>query len=316
MKKAACFFAVFCLTVMLAACGGKSGSSENAQPTPAEGSGSESAKQTSAEADKSENSELTPEEADKSENSEQTSAETDVSESEQRASTESDSVLDTSAAVENDAEDTVLKEKDAKARLLYMGHASLRITTPEGKVIYIDPYAGQGYEPAADLILVTHGHYDHFDMDKVANRNPDCRIITWQEALADGTHQTFDLDFASVEAVEAGNNQYHSTDECVGYIVVLTDGTSVYVTGDTSTTQQMPSLAEKEIDYAFFCCDGIYNMDLEEAAQCAELVGAKHNTPYHMTAADSGALFDRIRAEQFKVPNLLIIEDGQEIELE
>lgn len=288
---------------MLAACGGKSGSSESAQQIPAEDSGSESAKQTSAEADKSENSELTP-------------AETEVSESAQRASTELESVLDTSAAAENDAKDTVLKEKDAKGRLLYMGHASLRITTPEGKVIYIDPYAGQGYEPAADLILVTHGHYDHFDMDKVENRNPDCRIITWKEALADGTHQTFDLGFAAVEAVEAGNNQYHSTDECVGYVVVLTDGTSVYVTGDTSTTQQMPSLAEKEIDYAFFCCDGIYNMDLEEAAKCAELVGAKHNTPYHMTAADSGALFDRTRAEQFKVPNLLIIEDGQEIELE
>lgn len=220
------------------------------------------------------------------------------------------------AEAENAADDTVPAETAAKGRLLYMGHASLRITTPEGKVIYIDPYAGQGYEPAADLILVTHGHYDHYDLDKVANRNPDCRIITWQEALADGTHQTFDLGFAAVEAVEAGNNQYHSTDECVGYVVVLTDGTSVYVTGDTSTTQQMPSLAEKEIDYAFFCCDGIYNMDLEEAAKCAELVGAKHNTPYHMTAADSGALFDRTRAEQFKVPNLLIIEDGQEIELE
>ena len=206
-------------------------------------------------------------------------------------------------------------EQGQKGKLLYMGHASIRITTPEGKVIYIDPYAGQGYEPAADLILVTHGHYDHYDLDKVANRNPDCRIITWQEALADGTHQTFDLGFASVEAVEAGNNQYHSLDECVGYIVTLTDGTSVYVTGDTSTTQQMPSLAEKEIDYAFFCCDGIYNMDLEEAAQCAEQVGAKHNIPYHMISADSGALFDRSRAEQFEAPDLMILEDGQEIEL-
>ena len=163
---------------------------------------------------------------------------------------------------------------------------------------------------------MTHGHYDHYDLDKVADRNPDCRIITWQEALSDGAYQTFDLDFASVEAVEAGNNQYHSLDECVGYIVTLADGTSVYVTGDTSTTQQMSSLAEKEIDYAFFCCDGIYNMDLEEAAQCAKLVGAKHNIPYHMAAADSGALFDRSRAEQFDVPDLLIIEDGEEIELE
>ena len=318
MKKAACFFAVFCLTVMLAACGGKSGSTESAQQIPAEDrvsesaqqtsvgdSGSESAMQTSAEAD-SANSE-TGMSADITDTGFETAADTDSEEA---------SILSEMESEEANADVDVDADQAQKGRLLYMGHASLRITTPEGKVIYIDPYAGQGYEPAADLILVTHGHYDHFDMDKVANRNPDCRIITWQEALADGTHQTFDLGFAAIEAVEAGNNQYHSTDECVGYIVVLTDGTSVYVTGDTSTTQQMPSLAEKEIDYAFFCCDGIYNMDLEEAAQCAELVGAKHNTPYHMTAADSGALFDRTRAEQYKVPNLLIIEDGQEIELE
>ena len=301
MKKVACFFAVFCLTVMLAACGGNSGSSESAQQTPAEDSGSESAQKISEEADSTDSE--TGMSAETTEIDPEAGTDTDSEETSNPADTESDS-------------DEADADQVQKGRLLYLGHASLRITTPEGKVIYIDPYAGQGYEPAADLILVTHGHYDHFDMDKVADRNPDCRIITWQEALADGTHQTFDLDFASVEAVEAGNNQYHSTDECVGYIVVLTDGTSVYVTGDTSTTQQMPSLAEKEIDYAFFCCDGIYNMDLEEAAQCAELVGAKHNTPYHMTAADSGALFDRTRAEQFEVPNLLIIEDGQEIELE
>ena len=100
-----------------------------------------------------------------------------------------------------------------KDRLLYMGQASIRITTAEGKVIYIDPYVGNGYEPAADLILVTHNHYDHNGVDKVINRNPDCRIITWREALADGTHQTFDLGFAKVEAVEASFNRWHSVKE-------------------------------------------------------------------------------------------------------
>ena len=202
-----------------------------------------------------------------------------------------------------------------KDRLLYMGQASIRIITAEGKVIYIDPYVGNGYEPTADLILVTHSHYDHNGVDKVIHRNPDCRIITWREALADGTHQTFDLGFAKVEAVEAGFNRWHSVKECVGYIVTLSSGVSVYVTGDTSTTEQMPQLREKQIDYAFWCCDGIFNMGLEEAAECAKLVGAKHNVPYHVLARD-GVYFDRSRAEQFEAPNRLIVDEGEEIELQ
>ena len=47
------------------------------------------------------------------------------------------------------------------AKLLYQGHGSFRITTDEGKVIYVDPFAGEGYDLSADGILVTHGHYDH-----------------------------------------------------------------------------------------------------------------------------------------------------------
>ena len=203
---------------------------------------------------------------------------------------------------------------EAKDKLLYMGQASIRIITAEGKVIYIDPYVGDGYEPAADLILVTHSHYDHNGVDKVVNRNPDCRIITWKEALEGGQHQAFDLGFATVEAVEAGYNRWHSVKECVGYIVTLSDGISIYVTGDTSKTEQMPELAEKHIDYAFYCCDGIFNMDLEEAAECARLVGAQHDIPYHVLAQD-GVYFDRDRAEQFSSLNLLIIDEGEEIGL-
>ena len=205
-----------------------------------------------------------------------------------------------------------------KAKLLYMGHASIRITTAEGKVIYIDPFAGdsEDYSPAADLILMTHDHYDHTDLDKIANRNEDCEVITWKEALEGGEHQSFDLGYASVEAVEAGFNQNHNVSECVGYVITLSDGVKVYVSGDTSRTDQMPSLADQKIDYAFFCCDGVYNMGLEEAAECAALVQAKHNIPYHMVAANTGTYFDQETAEQFNADNLLIIADGEEIELE
>lgn len=201
---------------------------------------------------------------------------------------------------------------NAKDTLLYQGHASLRITTGGGKVIFIDPYAGDGYEAAADLILITHAHGDHDNPDMIKNRNPGCLVITWKEALAGGEHQTFELGYVSVEAVEAGYNRNHNVKECVGYILTLPGGVSVYVSGDTSKTEQMPLLAQRKLDYAFFCCDGIYNMDLEEAAECAELGGAKHNIPYHMAP---GKLFDRARAEKFNAPNRLILAPGEEIEL-
>ena len=61
------------------------------------------------------------------------------------------------------------RSDEAAPTLLYMGQASIRIVTAEGKVIYIDPYAGDQYDLPADLILVTHGHFDHCDVDKVTH---------------------------------------------------------------------------------------------------------------------------------------------------
>ena len=198
-------------------------------------------------------------------------------------------------------------------RLLYQGHGSLRIVTKEGKVIYVDPYAGEGYDLPADLILVTHGHSDHNAVSLIKNRNDGCRIITYKEALVHGEYKTFDLGFATVEAVQAGNNRNHNIKECVGWVITLSGGVSIYATGDTSTTEQMAELAQRNIHYAFFVCDGRYNMDMDEAIACAKLVGAQHSIPYHMAP---GKLFDQKRAELFDVPNRLILPAGQEINLE
>ena len=105
--------------------------------------------------------------------------------------------------------------EQSEARLLYQGHGSLRIVTAEGKVIYIDPYAGKGYDLPADLILITHGHQDHTAVDLIKNRSDDCQIITYKEALVDGEYKTFDLGYAIVEAVQAGNNPNHDINVCV-----------------------------------------------------------------------------------------------------
>jgi hypothetical protein len=74
----------------------------------------------------------------------------------------------------------------------------------------------------------------------------------------------------------------------------------------------MQELAKKELDYALFCGDGIFNMGLKEAAECARLVGAKHNVLIHVKPR---ALFDLVKAQKWDAPNKLIIQPGEECDL-
>ena len=284
MKRTGILIMVICM--LITACGSKNRSDTGTAQNATAGSATDTSADTNSDTS----------------GSDITSAATDSTVS-QDNSTESDT-----SKTGNSQEDS---PTDASPTLLYQGHASLRIVTAEEKVIYIDPFAGEGYDLPADLILITHAHADHTRTDLIQNQNPDCRVITQSDALQGGTHRTFDFDYVTVEAVEAGYNANHDASQCVGYLLTFTNGEILYVSGDTSTTPQMESLSAKNIDYAFFCCDGVYNMDAEEASACAEAVQAKHNIPYHTAAADK-SVFDRENAERFHAPGALILEPGEE----
>ena len=195
------------------------------------------------------------------------------------------------------------------SKLLYQGHGSFRLTTENGVVMFIDPFIGTGYDVPADIILVTHQHEDHNQIQLITQK-PGCTVISNAEALAGGKHNSFQLKGIEIEAVQALNKN-HPSDQCVGFILSI-ESLKLYFSGDTSKTKQMESFAARKLDYAFLCGDGSYNMDLAEAAECAKLIGARHNVPVHLKP---GELFDRALAEQFNAPNRLIIEPGEEIEL-
>jgi L-ascorbate metabolism protein UlaG (beta-lactamase superfamily) len=196
------------------------------------------------------------------------------------------------------------------AKLYYQGHGSYRIIASNQMVIYIDPFAGDGYDLPADLVLITHEHHDHNDLTKISQKDK-CKIIRPETILKNSIYGHESLGEITIQAVPA-YNQKHAREECVGYLM-LVDGQKIYASGDTSTTDYMKnSLANEAIDYAFFPIDGIYNMDAQEASECARIVGARHSIPIHMKP---GALFDQEMAEEFKASGRIILKPGDSLSL-
>ena len=194
-------------------------------------------------------------------------------------------------------------------KLLYQGHGSYRLTADDGRVVYVDPSSGKGYDLPADIILVTHQHSDHNKIGLCVQKEG-CRIISNEDALAGGAYNNFDIGGILVQAVEA-KSFLHNPKKCVGYLISI-DGVKIYASGDTSRTKQMDKFAKMGLDYAIFPGTGISSMGPKEAAECARMIGAKHNIIVHLKP---GALFDRQKAEKWEAPNKLIIEPGQEISL-
>ena len=82
--------------------------------------------------------------------------------------------------------------------------APIASTGQAGRVVYVDPYAGEGYDLPANLILVSHQHGNHNRVDLCAKK-PECKIISNVEALQGGKHNSFDIDGIQIQVVEAYN---------------------------------------------------------------------------------------------------------------
>ena len=187
-------------------------------------------------------------------------------------------------------------------KLMFFAHASVAIEY-EGRMIYVDPVEGNAeYErlPKADMILVTHSHYDHFDMKAIeALQQEDTRILldkTSAEGFGGDCYTMLPGAVAEpfedirVEAVAAYNTsehqlQFHPKErEDCGYVITLGGAVRIYVSGDTEPTVEQAAL--KGIDIAFICVNQPYTMTPEQATEAVKAIKPQIYYPYHYGQVD------------------------------
>ena len=182
-------------------------------------------------------------------------------------------------------------------------HASIRITF-DGKEIEIDPVGKMGDRitdyaqfPKADLILVTHEHYDHLDpaaiktlskADTIVIANPNsANILGYGTVMKNGDRKVLG-DGIEIEAVPAYNTsadkqQFHPKGRDNGYVLTL-DGFRIYIAGDTEPIPEMKEI--KDIDIAFLPCNLPYTMTPAQLIEAVGMIKPRVLYPYHFGETD------------------------------
>lgn len=193
-------------------------------------------------------------------------------------------------------------------------HAAIRFEF-RGKQYYVDPAGKAAWDemPKADVILITHEHWDHLNPEVIKQISKEGTIVyanassakKFKPARVINVGETKKILDITVEAIPAYNIhkdrlKYHPKErKDNGYVLSFGDK-RVYVAGDTECTPEMKAL--KNIDIAFLPINLPYTMSPEEAAEAARTFKPRILYPYHQGSSDPE-----------KVKKLLSDEKGIEV---
>ena len=197
-------------------------------------------------------------------------------------------------------------------------HSSIRVQSRD-KAIYADPFEMKQAPHDADIILITHDHYDHFSPndiskvakpetvlvvpEKMAKKAGDAKsLVSRIETVPQGA--SIDVDGLKIETVPAYNTlkPFHMKSAgWVGYIFEA-DGKRVYIAGDTDATKEAKAV---KCDIALVPIGGHYTMDYKDAAAVVNAIKPEVAIPTHygsiVGSPEDGNKFTELVDDSIKV---------------
>ena len=174
-------------------------------------------------------------------------------------------------------------------KIVWLGHDTFRIDAD--KIIYIDPFEIAAGTPA-DLILITHDHYDHCSTEDIAKIQGDQSIIVTEKNSADKLSgdvrimqpgDVLTIGGIKIETVPSYNTDkdYHPKENgWLGFIIEI-EGVRIYHAGDADFISEMKDL---DVDIALLPVSGTYVMTAAQAAEAAMAIRPKLAIPMHYGA--------------------------------
>jgi L-ascorbate metabolism protein UlaG (beta-lactamase superfamily) len=197
--------------------------------------------------------------------------------------------------------------------IFWLGHDSFRIEAE--KTIYIDPYQISS-GPKADLILITHEHFDHCSPEDVSKIQHSGTVIVTEKdsakklsgdvrVIAPG--ESVSLDDVTVVGVPSYNTDkdFHpKTNAWLGFIVEV-EGVRIYHAGDADF---IPEMKDFEVDIALLPVSGTYVMRADQAVEAALAIQPKLAIPMHYGAivGDEGDALNFKKALEGKIEVLIL----------